>query len=60
MNWASWSEFLAMGGQGRFVWGAFGFALAVVVAELVQLRLRRANLERAAVAAGEVVDETKK
>lgn len=49
-----------MGGQGRFVWGAFGFALAVVVAELVQLRLRRANLERAAVAAGEVVDETKK
>ena len=23
MSWASWSEFVAMGGQGAYVWGAF-------------------------------------
>ena len=32
MQWHSLSEFLAMGGRGGFVWGAYGtFALLVLV-----------------------------
>jgi heme exporter protein D len=31
MNWDSWSDFIAMGGYARYVWGSFavvGIALA--------------------------------
>jgi heme exporter protein D len=36
MQWHSLSEFLAMGGRGGFVWGAYGtFALVVLVEPLL-------------------------
>jgi heme exporter protein D len=44
MNWSGWSEFLAMGGRGFFVWGSYLVTFAVVVLEvaLVLARRRRA------------------
>ena len=41
------SEFLAMGGYGFYVWGAYGVTALAVVVELLALRARG----RAAVAA---------
>ena len=36
MQWHSLSEFLAMGGRGGFVWGAYGtFALLVLLEPLL-------------------------
>lgn len=46
MNWNSPAEFWAMGGYGLYVWGSYGITLALVVAELVSLKLRRGNLRR--------------
>jgi heme exporter protein D len=45
MIWNSLRDFLAMGGYGPYVWGATGFTLAVLAAEmwLVARRLRRAK-----------------
>ena len=43
------SDFLAMGGYGFYVWGAYGVTALAIVAELVALRARR----RAAAAAHE-------
>jgi heme exporter protein D len=34
------SDFLAMGGYPFYVWGSYGFTLAVMVAELAALRRR--------------------
>ena len=63
MEWHSLSEFLAMGGRGGFVWGAYGtFALLVLVEPLLaRWRHRAARIaiaermadEEAARAAGE-------
>ena len=36
------SEFLAMGGYGFYIWGAYGVAALAIVVELVALRARRA------------------
>jgi heme exporter protein D len=46
MSGSSWTDFLAMGGYGPYVWGAYLVALAVVVVELILLRLRRRNILR--------------
>jgi heme exporter protein D len=35
------SEFLAMGGYGFYVWGAYGVTALVIVAELVAVRARQ-------------------
>jgi heme exporter protein D len=43
MHWGSVSEFLAMGGQGYYVWMSFGAALAGVAVEVAALRIRRAR-----------------
>ncbi len=40
MHWASWQDFWAMGGSGRFVWGAYGAAALAMVAEVMLLRAR--------------------
>jgi heme exporter protein D len=46
------SEFLAMGGYGFYVWGAYGVAALAIVVELLALRARRlAALEAHAEAA---------
>ena len=41
MNWASASEFFAMGGYGLYVWGSYGVALLLMAAEPVLARRRR-------------------
>jgi len=43
MQWHSLSEFLAMGGRGGFVWGAYGtMALLMLVEPLLARRRHRA------------------
>ena len=41
MNWHSWSEFLAMGGYGLYVWGSYVVTLVVLIGEIVGLVTRR-------------------
>lgn len=41
MNWQSWSEFLAMGGYGLYVWGSYAVTLVVLAVEIVELVMRR-------------------
>jgi heme exporter protein D len=45
MHWASWQDFWAMGGAGRYVWGAYGLVALALAAEIGSLRarLRRAR-----------------
>ena len=40
MNWASWSEFFAMGGYATYVWGSYAVTFAILAAEMAQLRQR--------------------
>jgi heme exporter protein D len=42
------SEFLAMGGYGFYVWGAYGVTAVVIAAELISLRARRRAARRLA------------
>lgn len=46
MQWASVSDFLAMGGYAGYVWGSFGITAVVVAAEALQVRQRRRELLR--------------
>ena len=47
MTWASWSDFFAMGGYAFFVWGSYGVAAVLMIAEVVLVvRRHRAVLER--------------
>lgn len=40
MNWASASDFWAMGGYGLYVWGSYAVTLACVLAEIALVRGR--------------------
>jgi len=44
MNWAGPAEFFAMGGYGFYVWGSYGLAAVLIVAELWLLVTRRRTL----------------
>jgi heme exporter protein D len=44
VNAASFSDFIYMGGYGLYVWGSLGMCGAVMAAELMLLRVRRAAL----------------
>ena len=44
MQWGSVSEFLAMGGYGLYVWGAYAVTAAVLAAEVVTLARRGRTL----------------
>ena len=47
MNWSSWSDFLAMGGYGLYVWGSFGLnALIMIVEPIVVARNRKTTIAR--------------
>lgn len=37
MSWASWSDFLAMGGYGFYVWGAYGVTFVLLLLEIIFL-----------------------
>ena len=41
MNWASASDFFAMGGYAFYVWGSFLVTAACIAGELLFLRARR-------------------
>ena len=41
MNWASASDFFAMGGYGFYVWGSFLVTFACIAGEVLFLRARR-------------------
>ena len=46
MNWASWSDFFAMGGYAFYVWGSYGVTACLIVVEIILLRARgRAAIE---------------
>lgn len=46
MNWASWSDFLAMGGYALYVWGSYGVVFGLLVMEIVLLILRKRGILR--------------
>jgi heme exporter protein D len=41
MTWGSWDNFLAMGGYAFYVWGSYLVALALMIAEIALLALRK-------------------
>ncbi|ANU66145.1 heme exporter protein CcmD [Turicimonas muris] len=40
-QWGSFSDFISMGGYGRYVWGAYGMVIFCFICELVSLSRRR-------------------
>jgi heme exporter protein D len=47
IHWQSFSDFLAMGGYGLYVWGSFGVtALALLIEPLVVARHRKTTIAR--------------
>jgi heme exporter protein D len=46
MNWASWSDFFAMGGYALYVWGSYGVTFALLGLEMLLLALRRREAAR--------------
>ncbi len=57
MNWGSASEFFAMGGYGFFVWGSYGLAAALMLAEPCLAWLRHRQALRDAARQAESVDD---
>ena len=41
MNWASWSDFFAMGGYALYVWGSYAVTAGLIVVEIILLKSRR-------------------
>lgn len=47
IHWNSFSDFLAMGGYGLYVWGSFGVTALVMIAEpILAVRSRKALVAR--------------
>lgn len=42
----NWSEFFAMGGYAGFVWGAYGFAAVVLLANILAAARRKKSVLR--------------
>jgi len=43
MSWASWSDFLAMGGYALYVWGSYAVTAGLIAVEVIMLLLRKHN-----------------
>jgi heme exporter protein D len=43
MQWASWSDFWAMGGYGLYVWGSYAVFFAAILMEIILLRRGRSE-----------------
>jgi heme exporter protein D len=52
MNWDSWSDFIAMGGYARYVWGSFAVVALAIAGEQMALALRGRAAHKAARASG--------
>ncbi len=48
MNWASFDQFLHMGGYGLYVWGSYGVTALLLTAEVLLARRRHRAACRAA------------
>jgi len=48
VSFATWSEFIAMGGHGLYVWLAYGVALIVVLFNVFSVRVARRRFFRQA------------
>ncbi len=47
MNWASWSDFFAMGGYALYVWGSYAVTAGLIAVEIIMLiQRKRKALER--------------
>ena len=46
MNWSSISDFLRMGGYGFYVWGSYGVAFILLVAEVLAVVKRKRAIKR--------------
>ena len=46
MNWASWSDFFAMGGYGFYVWGSYLVFLLCIIGEIVLIINHRRTLHK--------------
>lgn len=46
MNWKSLDDFIAMGGYGFYVWGAYLVTAALFTTEILMLRMRRRAVEK--------------
>ena len=46
MIWESFSDFLHMGGYGKYVWNAYGVTALFIIVELVLVRKRRKEIEK--------------
>jgi len=44
IHWHSFSDFLAMGGYGLYVWGSFGLTALILIVEPIVAVRRRNNL----------------
>ncbi len=52
MIWSSWSDFIAMGGYGLYVWGSFGVTALAIAAEIWSVAARRKAVQSALSQAG--------
>ncbi len=41
MNWASWSDFFAMGGYALYVWGSYAVTACLIAVEIMMLLQRK-------------------
>lgn len=47
IHWQSFSDFIAMGGYGTYVWGSFGVTVLIMVIEpIIVMRTRKTTLAR--------------
>jgi heme exporter protein D len=46
MIWKSLDDFIAMGGDGFYVWGSYLVTAVIIVAEILMLRARRRGVEK--------------
>lgn len=44
MIWSDWSEFVAMGGYGLYVWGSVAMVVVALAIEMTGVRQRRRAL----------------
>lgn len=58
MIWTSWTDFVAMGGYGAYVWGSVGVSAALLVLEVALARVGRQQALDAVCEAIEACGET--
>lgn len=46
MEWASWSDFWAMGGYGLYVWGAYSVTAVCILIEVMSLKRAASDTRR--------------